>query len=58
VLDAWHVTLHNLQCSRTHHYMLLVDGQPVRDRQLRWAGRSSWPQEEQYQLMTDRDRAC
>src|ERR1019366_10759965 len=21
VLDAWHVTLHNLQCSRTHHYM-------------------------------------
>jgi hypothetical protein len=54
VLDAWHVTLHNLQCSRTHHYMLLVDGQPVRDKHCDGLAVPHGPQEEQYQLMTDR----
>lgn len=54
VLDAWHVTLHHLQCSRMHHYMLLVDGQPVRDKHCDGLAVPHGPQEEQYQLMTDR----
>ncbi len=54
VMDAWHVTLHNLQCGRMHHYMLLVDGQPVRDKHCDGLAIPHGPQEEQYQLMTDR----
>jgi len=53
-LDAWHVTLHNLQCARMHHYMLLVDGQPVRDKYCDGLAVPHGPQEEQFQLMTDR----
>ena len=53
-LDAWHVTLHNLHCGRMYHYMLLVDGQPVRDRHCDGLAVPHGPQEEQYQLMTDR----
>jgi len=53
-LDGWHVTLHNLQCARMHHYMLLVDGQPVRDKFCDGLAVPHGPQEEQYQLMTDR----
>ena len=53
-LDAWHVTLHNLQCGRMYHYMLLVDGQPVRDKNCDGLAVPHGPQEEQYQLVTDR----
>jgi len=53
-LDAWHVTLHNLQCGRMYHYMLLVDGQPVRDKHCDGLAVPHGPQEEQYQLATDR----
>ena len=52
--DAWHVALHNLQCGRMYHYMLLVDGQPVRDKHCDGLAVPHGPQEEQYQLMTDR----
>jgi hypothetical protein len=52
--DTWHVTLNNLQCGRMHHYMLLVDGQPVRDKHCDGMAVPHGPQEEQYQLMTDR----
>ena len=31
-LDAWHVMIHQIPGNRTHHYMLLVDGKPVNDR--------------------------
>ncbi len=54
VLDAWHATLHHLQCGRMHHYMLLVDGQPVRDKHCDGLAVPHGPQEECYQLMTDR----
>ena len=54
VLDAWHVTLHHLHCGRMHHYMLLVDGKPVRDKHCDGLAVPHGPQEEQYQLMTDR----
>jgi hypothetical protein len=52
--DAWHVTLHNLQCGRMYHYMLLVDGQPVRDKHCDGLAVPHGQQEEQYQLITDR----
>ncbi len=54
VMGAWHVTLHNLQCGRMHHYMLLVDGQPVRDKHCDGLAVPHGPKEEQFQLMTDR----
>jgi len=51
---AWQVTLHNLHCGRMYHYMLLVDGQPVRDKHCDGLAVPHGSQEEQYQLMTDR----
>ena len=54
VQDDWHVTLHNLQCGRMHHYMLLVDSQPVRDKHCDGLAVPHGPQEVQYQLMTER----
>jgi hypothetical protein len=54
VLDAWHVTLHHIQGNKTHHYMILVDGQPVQDRNCDGLAIPHGPVEERYQLMTDR----
>jgi hypothetical protein len=51
---AWQVTLQNLHCGRMYHYMLLVDGQPVRDRHCDGLAVPHGPQEEQYQLKTER----
>jgi Glycogen recognition site of AMP-activated protein kinase len=53
-LDAWHVTIHHIPGNRTHHYMLLVDGQPVNDRNADGLAVPHGPQEEQYQFMTAR----
>lgn len=54
VLDAWHVTLHHIQGNRTHHYMLLVDGKPVQDKNSDGLAVPHGPQEEQFQLITAR----
>jgi hypothetical protein len=54
VLDAWHVTLHHIEGNRTHHYMLLVDGKPVQDKNADGLAIPHGPQEEEYQLMTGR----
>ena len=51
---AWQVTLHDLPLNRTHHYMLLVDGKPVRDEQCDGLAIPRTAQEAQYQLMTPR----
>ncbi|MCW5555042.1 MAG: glycogen-binding domain-containing protein [Verrucomicrobiae bacterium] len=53
-LDAWHVAVHHIVGNRTHHYMLLVDGQPVYDKTCDGLAVPHGPVEEQYQLMTDR----
>jgi hypothetical protein len=53
-LDSWHVTIHHMPGHRTHHYMLLVDGQPVADKNADGLAVPHGPQEEQYQLITDR----
>ena len=53
-LDAWHATLHHIPGNRTHHYMLLVDGQPTFDKTCDGLAVPHGFQEEQYQLQTDR----
>lgn len=52
--DGWQVALHNIPVHRTHHYMLLVDGQPVADDNNDGYAIPHGPQETQFQLMTDR----
>lgn len=53
-LDAWHATIHHIPGNRTHHYMVLVDGQPTYDRNSDGLAVPANPQEERYQIMTDR----
>jgi len=53
-LPLWQVTLHDVLCNRTHHYMLLVDGKPVRDEHCDGHAIPRSAQEAQYQLMTPR----
>lgn len=53
-LDAWHITLHHIPGNKTHHYMLLVDGQPTYDKNCDGLAVPHGFQEEQYQLQTDR----
>ena len=53
-VDAWHVTIHHVPAHKTHHYMLLVDGQPVHDKNSDGLAVPHGPQEERYQLMTSR----
>ncbi|MGE3309610.1 MAG: hypothetical protein AB7O66_06540 [Limisphaerales bacterium] len=52
--DAWHVTMHHIPGARTHHYMLLVDGQPTYDKTCDGLAVPHGFQEEQWQLQTDR----
>ncbi len=54
VLDAWHVTLHHIIGNRTHHYMLLVDGQPTYDKTCDGLAVPRGADEERWQVMTDR----
>jgi hypothetical protein len=51
---AWQVTLHNITCNRTHHYMLFVDGKPVPDKHCDGLAIPRGPQEEQCALPTAR----
>jgi len=51
---GWQVTLHDLPVNRTHHYMLLVDGKPVRDEQCDGLVPPGNPREAQYALKTQR----
>jgi len=51
---AWQVTLRDIACNRTHHYMLLVDGQPVKDANADGMAIPRSPQEAQFALATER----
>jgi hypothetical protein len=51
---GWHVTLDHLASNRTHHYMLLADGQPVHDRHCDGLAIPHGAQEEHYALATAR----
>jgi len=52
--DAWHTTIHHSPGNKTHHYMILVNGEPVNDRNSDGFAVPSGPEEERYQLMTAR----
>jgi hypothetical protein len=54
VLDAWHTTIHHIPGNRTHHYMYLVDGQPVYDKNCDGLAVPSGPAEEKFALATPR----
>mgnify|MGYP007051629289 FL=1 len=51
---AWHATIDSIPGNKTHHYMILVNGQPVNDRNSDGLAVPSGPDEERYQLMTAR----
>jgi hypothetical protein len=53
-LGTWHVTLHHIQNNRTHHYMILVDGKPVYDRNNDGLAVPRGPEEGRYQILTDK----
>jgi hypothetical protein len=52
--DAWQVMLHDIQNHRTHRYMILVDGKPAYDKYNDGLASPQGPEEEQYQIMTDK----
>jgi hypothetical protein len=52
VRGGWHVTLDHLAGNRTHHYMLLADGRPVRDKHCDGLAIPRGLQEEHYALAT------
>lgn len=54
VLDAWHATIHHIPGNKTHHYMILVDGQPVQDKHCDGLAIPHGPQEEQFAIQTAR----
>ena len=59
VLDAWHVTIHHVPGNRTHHYIFLVDGQPVYDKNCDGMAVPHGAQEEKYAVTTPRGpRVC
>ncbi len=53
-MDGWRVTVPDVPAHKTHHYMLLVDGQPAHDKNSDGLAVPHGPQEKQYQLMTSR----
>lgn len=54
VLDAWHVTIHNIPSHQTHHYMMLVDGEPAPDKNCDGYAVPRGSDEERYTIQTDR----
>lgn len=54
VMNAWHVTLHDIPGGRTHHYMVLVDGQPAYDKNCDGLSKPDGPQEERFAFATPR----
>ena len=54
VHDVWQIMLNDIRINRTHRYMILVDGQPAYDRYNDGLALPQGPEEEQYQIMTDK----
>jgi 1,4-alpha-glucan branching enzyme len=52
--NTWQLTLHGIPGNRTHRYMLLVNGEPVQDRNAEGLAMPEGFSEQQYQLMTPR----
>ena len=54
VLDAWHVTVHHIPGNKTHHYMLLLDGEPAPDKTCDGFAVPHGHQEERYAIASDK----
>ena len=54
VTNTWQVTLHGIPGNRTHRYMLLVNDEPVQDKNCDGLAVPEGFEEQQYQLMTAR----
>lgn len=52
--NTWQLSVPNILSNRTHHYMLLADGQPVSDKNSDGMAIPEGPQEAQYALTTPR----
>jgi hypothetical protein len=53
-LNSWHVTLHHLQSNKTHHYMLLADGEPIHDHACDGLAIPHGPEEERFAIRTEK----
>jgi hypothetical protein len=54
VTGTWQISIADIVGSRTHHYMLLVDGKPVSDKNCDGLAIPTNAEEAQYQLATPR----
>ncbi len=52
--NSWQATLEEIPGNKTHHYMILVNGEPANDRNCDGLALPIGPQEERYQIMTHR----
>jgi hypothetical protein len=53
-VGGWHATLHHIPANRTHHYMLLVDGEPAHDKTCDGLAIPQGPVEESFAMKTAR----
>lgn len=53
-VDSWHATIHHIPGNKTHHYMLLVDGEPAQDKHCDGYAIPHGGQEEQFAIQTAR----
>ena len=54
VTGGWQLTIEQIPGNRTHHYMLLVDDKPVRDKSCDGLAMPQSPEEEQFAITTVR----
>jgi hypothetical protein len=54
VMNAWHVTMHQIPGGRTHHYMFLVNNEPAYDKHCDGLSLPTGAQEERFALSTTR----
>jgi hypothetical protein len=52
--NSWQATVHEIPGNKTHHYMILVNGEPANDRNCDGLALPIGPQEERYQINTHR----
>ncbi len=53
-LDGWHVTIHHIPGNRTHHYMMMIDGEAVMDHSCDGLAVPHGMTEDQFVLKTDK----
>lgn len=54
VSGGWHLTLHDIPSNRTHHYIILVDDQPVQVKNSDGLATPRGPEEEKFAIATPR----